>query len=91
MAVKLHRCGGMPGSRWTATPAGGSRRRWATRPGWSTSWSSTPPSRARQAQGVHLQLTGQDRLPAIELEDGTVIREESAALVARIREGRLAA
>jgi hypothetical protein len=28
-------------------------------------------------------------LPAIELEDGTVIREESKDLAARIRDGRL--
>ena len=34
-------------------------------------------------------LTGQRALPAIELEDGTVIREESKDLAARIREGRL--
>jgi hypothetical protein len=34
-------------------------------------------------------LTGQKVLPAIELEDGTVIREESKDLAARIREGRL--
>jgi glutaredoxin len=37
----------------------------------------------------YIELTGQDRLPAIELEDGTVIREESKDLAARIREGRL--
>jgi hypothetical protein len=36
-----------------------------------------------------IELTGQNRLPAIELEDGTVIREESKDLAARIREGRL--
>jgi glutathione S-transferase len=35
------------------------------------------------------ELTGQDKLPAIELEDGTVIREESKDLAARIRAGRL--
>ena len=35
------------------------------------------------------QLTGQKLLPAIELEDGTVVREESKDLAARIREGRL--
>jgi glutathione S-transferase len=35
------------------------------------------------------QMTGQDKLPAIELEDGTVIREESKDLAERIRTGRL--
>ena len=34
-------------------------------------------------------LTGQRLLPAIELEDGTILHEESDALVARIAEGRL--
>jgi glutathione S-transferase len=33
--------------------------------------------------------SGQRLLPAIEFEDGTVLREESDALTARIREGRL--
>ncbi|HZC15048.1 MAG TPA: glutathione S-transferase N-terminal domain-containing protein [Thermoleophilaceae bacterium] len=33
--------------------------------------------------------TGQRLLPAIELEDGTFLREESKDLVARIEEGRL--
>jgi glutathione S-transferase len=37
----------------------------------------------------YIELTGQAGLPAIELEDGTVIREESKYLAARIREGRL--
>ena len=34
-------------------------------------------------------LTGQDRLPAIQFEDGRPLREESADLVKRIKEGRL--
>ena len=33
--------------------------------------------------------TGQRALPAIEFEDGTYLREESAELAARIKEGRL--
>jgi len=37
----------------------------------------------------YTELTGQTTLPAIELEDGTVIHEESKDLAARIREGRL--
>ena len=35
------------------------------------------------------QLSGQNRLPAIEFEDGRVLREESKDMTARIREGRL--
>jgi glutathione S-transferase len=33
--------------------------------------------------------TGQRALPVLELEDGTWLREESADLAARVREGRL--
>ena len=39
----------------------------------------------------YVALTGQRLYPAVELEDGRVIREESKDLVARIREGRLSA
>jgi hypothetical protein len=35
------------------------------------------------------QLTGQRKLPFIEFEDGTVLREESKDLAARIRRGEL--
>ena len=36
------------------------------------------------------KLTGGEKaLPALEFEDGTVLREESADLAARIRDGRL--
>ena len=34
-------------------------------------------------------LTGQQRLPVIELEDGTAYRAESAEMASRISEGRL--
>ena len=43
----------------------------------------------RSKRTEYVELTGQKLLPAIELEDGTVIREESKDLAARIREGRL--
>jgi hypothetical protein len=36
------------------------------------------------------QRSGQRLLPAIEFEDGTILREESDDLAARIRQGRLA-
>jgi glutathione S-transferase len=35
--------------------------------------------------------TGQRALPVLELEDGTMLREESADLARRVREGRLSA
>jgi hypothetical protein len=37
----------------------------------------------------YIALTGQAKLPAIQFEDGRVLREESSDLAARIREGRL--
>jgi glutathione S-transferase len=46
---------------------------------------SFPRSRRTEVQ----RLTGQTRLPVIEFEDGTGLREESKELVARVREGRL--
>jgi len=36
-----------------------------------------------------VELSGQAKLPAIELEDGTLIREESKDLAERVRMGRL--
>ena len=36
-------------------------------------------------------LSGQNKLPVIELEDGRAIREESKEMAARVREGRLQA
>jgi hypothetical protein len=41
------------------------------------------------ASPAYAELTGETTLPSIELEDGTVIYEESKELAARIREGRL--
>ena len=35
------------------------------------------------------QLSGQRKYPVIEFEDGTIYREESAAMAARIKEGKL--
>jgi glutathione S-transferase len=35
------------------------------------------------------QRSGQRLVPALEFEDGTILREESDALAARIRDGRL--
>jgi glutathione S-transferase len=87
VAVKLHRCSTM----WVKIDA---------HPCWKV-------QKALEEQGVdyevvkhpvrrgrrtdYLALTGQKLFPAIELEDGSVIREESKDLVTRIREGRLGA
>jgi glutathione S-transferase len=45
----------------------------------------------RSKRDEYVALTGQRLYPAVELEDGRVIREESKDLVARISEGRLSA
>jgi glutathione S-transferase len=45
----------------------------------------------RSKRDDYVALTGQKLYPAVELEDGRVVREESKDLVARIREGRLSA
>jgi len=88
MAVKLHRCGTM----WLKIDA---------HPCWRVQKAldeagiayevvkhpAFPRSKRRQLQ----ELTGQDKLPAIELDDGTVLREESKDLAARVRAGRLTA
>ncbi|MEA2472179.1 MAG: hypothetical protein QOE06_94 [Thermoleophilaceae bacterium] len=47
------------------------------------------PLRGRRTE--YVEQTGQKLLPAIELEDGTIVREESKDLVERIRSGNLAA
>jgi hypothetical protein len=87
VAVKLHRCGTMwvkgPHPCWQVQKAldeSGVDYEVVKHP-----W--LPRSRRTKLQ----ELTGQKMLPALQLEDGQVIREESKDLVARVREGRLSA
>jgi glutathione S-transferase len=87
MAVKLHRCGTM----WLKIDA---------HPCWRVQKSldeagveyevvKHPLMRGRRTEVE--EKTGQKALPAIELEDGRWIREESKDLAARVREDRLRA
>jgi glutathione S-transferase len=46
-----------------------------------------PLRRSKRAEVI--RLTGQEKLPVIEFEDGTALREEGAVLAERIRAGRL--
>jgi len=85
MAVKLHRCSTMwikgPHPCWQVQKAledAGVEYEVVKHPAF-------PRGRRRQ----YIELTGQKLLPAIELEDGTVIREQSKDLAVRVREGRL--
>jgi glutathione S-transferase len=87
MAVKLHRCSNM----WVKIRA---------HPCWKVQKAldeagidyevvKHPNRRGKRTE--YIELTGQEVLPAIELEDGTVIREESSELVERIKSGSLGA
>ena len=85
MAVKLHRCSTM----WVKGP----------HPCWQVQKALDEqgidyevvrhPAFPRGRRKAYIELTGQELFPAIELEDGRVLREESKNLAARIRDGRL--
>jgi glutathione S-transferase len=49
------------------------------------------PAFPRSRRKDYIALTGQKMFPAIELEDGRVVREDSSDLAERIRAGRLSA
>jgi glutaredoxin len=85
MAVKLHRCSTMwlkidPHPCWKVQKA-------LDEAGIDYEVVKHPLMRGRREQIE--QLTGQRKLPVVELEDGTVIREESKDMAARVKEGRL--
>jgi hypothetical protein len=88
MAVKLHRCNAM----WVKV---GGHPCWRVQK--ALDEAEIPyevvkhPGFPRSKRTALRELTGQQLLPVIELEDGTVIREESKDLAARIRGGRLQA
>jgi glutathione S-transferase len=85
MAVKLHRCS----TTWIKGP----------HPCWQVQKALEDegveyelvrhPAFPRGRRQEYIALTGQKLFPALELDDGSVIREESKDLVARIHEGRL--
>jgi glutathione S-transferase len=88
MAIKLHRCGD-PVTRLNVHPCHKVQKA-LDKAGVDyevVKHPSFPRGRRKKLQ----ELTGQNRLPALELEDGTVVREESNDLVTRIEEGRLSA
>ncbi|HEX5145764.1 MAG TPA: glutathione S-transferase N-terminal domain-containing protein [Conexibacter sp.] len=85
MAVKLHRCSVMwargPHPCWRVQKALDD----AGVPYEVVKHPSFPRSRRKQLEAK----SGQRKLPVIELEDGTTLREESDDLAARIRAGEL--
>jgi len=84
VAIKLHRCSITwikgPHPCWKVQKA-------LDEQGVSYELVKHPPLRGKRTE--YKELTGQAKLPAIQFEDGTVLREESSDLAARIREGRL--
>ncbi|HEX8065075.1 MAG TPA: glutathione S-transferase N-terminal domain-containing protein [Thermoleophilaceae bacterium] len=87
MAIKLHRCGAMwmkgPHPCWKVQKAldeAGVEYEVVKHPG-------LPRGRRKELA----ELTGQKLLPALQLDDGTVVREESSAMVERIKAGELRA
>jgi glutaredoxin len=86
MAVKLHRCSNM----WVKIEGHPCWRVQKALDEAGVEYEVVKHSGFRRGKRTeYIELTGQKLLPAIELEDGTVIREESKDLAARIREGRL--
>lgn len=86
MAIKLHRCGGM----WIKGP----HPCWQVQKALDESGIEYElvkhPTFPRSRRTEYIELTGQKLLPAIELENGTVIRE-SKTLVEMIKAGQLQA
>src|SRR5437763_17171168 len=85
MAVKLHRCSNMwvkitPHPCWKVQKA-------LDDAGVEYEVAKQPAPRRKRVE--YIKLTGQTQLPAIELEDGTIIRRESKELVEMIRSGQL--
>lgn len=86
MAVKLHRCQFM----WLKIEA--LHPCWRVQKALDESGTdyevvTHPPRRSKRTEVE--EKTGQKALPAIELEDGQWIREESKDLAARVRHGKL--
>jgi glutathione S-transferase len=86
MAVKLHRCGVM----WLKIDGHPCWRVQKALDEADVEYEVVKEPMLRGKRTEVEQNTGQKALPAIELEDGRWIREESKDLAARVREGGLA-
>jgi glutathione S-transferase len=85
MAVKLHRCSNM----WVKIGAHPCWRVQKALDNAGVDYEVVKHPNRRSKRSEYTKLTGEKVLPAIELEDGTVIREESKDLVERIESGNL--
>jgi glutathione S-transferase len=85
MAVKLHRC--------TVTWLKGGHPCWRVEQALQEAGIEYErvlhPAFPRGRRKQYIAKTGTKWLPAVELEDGTIVREESRQLAARIRAGKL--
>lgn len=88
MAVKLHRCG----ITWVNIPAHPCYKVQKALDDAGVEYEVIKhPTFPRSKRTAYIELTGQNLLPAIELEHGTVIRKESKDLIAMIESGELGA
>jgi glutathione S-transferase len=85
MAIKLHRCG--------STALRGPHHCWKVQQALDQAGIEYEvvkhPTLPRGRRKAYIALTGQRWLPAIEFEDGSILREDSEQLVERISSGRL--
>jgi glutathione S-transferase len=86
MAVKLHRCPTM----WLKIDAHPCWRVQKALDEKEVSYEIVKHPVLRGSRDDLERLTGQRKLPAVELSDGRVIREESKELAAKIRAGEIA-
>ena len=87
VAVKLHRCGLL----WFKLQVHPCWRVQSALDEAGIAYEIVKEPLGRGKRTATIEKTGQQSYPWLELEDGTVVREESAALAARIRAGSLLA
>jgi hypothetical protein len=86
MAVKLHRCSG----QWVKIKAHPCWRIEKALQEMGIEYERVPgPSMPRSKRTALIEGTGQDRYPAIQFEDGSWYRDQSAEMERTIRAGRL--
>jgi glutaredoxin len=85
MAIKLHRCS----LTWLKIPPHSCHRVEKALQRAGVDYETVKEPAARSKREWVKQATGQEKLPVIEFEDGSVYRAESKEMAARIEQGRL--
>jgi glutathione S-transferase len=85
MAVKLHRCSLL----WLRTPGHACHRVQRALDEAGVDYEVVKVAMARPKRDEVKRLTGQNRVPVIEFEDGSAYRDESKDMAARIAAGKL--